>query len=157
MTDETDPVDPEHGDDGHMGIHCGECAEKSGVVNEEWTNPQGYPEPEVVDWRLKSDHHNHGEKGHIGYRCGQCAQLSKETVYITRDSVDYWQNLQIDWQEACDIIMSEFQQDVQDHFPDHLPANCQDCPVQGSLPEKPLPPVERSLKQIQSAEAAAQK
>jgi len=135
----------EHGEDGHTGFRCLECAEQSGIVI---TSER--PLAAQVDWAKKSDQHNHGEIGHIGYRCGMCAQLSDKTVRITRNSIDYWQTVQIEWQEECDEIMAKFQRDVQTHFPDHQPANCKSCPVQGILPEKPLPPIERALKQIQS-------
>jgi len=92
----------------------------------------------------------HGVFGHIGYRCRQCAYLSLETNSIAGDSGEYWQNKQIDWQEDCDTIMAEFDQAVMDHFPVHLPVNCQTCPIRGELPAKPMPPIERSMGKLDS-------
>lgn len=115
-------------------------------MNSVYSNSKYAPAAEV-DWQKKSDSHNHGEIGHIGYRCGQCAQESAHSVGITENSVDYWQTKQLEWQEECDGIMAKFQQDVQDHFPDHLPVNCQGCPTQDTLPPKPMPAIERALKQ----------
>lgn len=107
------------------------------------------PPPEVVDWEKKHDQADHGAPGHIGFRCGQCAQDSTDhSVAITDHHIDYWQTKQIDWQEACDVVMRAFDQAVEDHFPEHQPQGCQTCPVMGDLPEKPSPPYERALGQI---------
>lgn len=104
-----------------------------------------YPPAEIVDWEKKSDAHNHGEIGHIGYRCGQCAQISGKTVGITKNTIDYWQTKQIEWQEECDYLQVQFDQEMSDHLPVHLPQNCQTCPSATPMPPKPLPPIERAL------------
>lgn len=102
---------------------------------------------EIDDYQKKSAQGaEHGTLGHNGFRCGQCAGLSSDSKITANDhGVDYFQNKQIGWQEECDVIMSQFQTDVADHFPDHLPQNCQTCPVKPDLPPKPMPPIERSL------------
>lgn len=85
----------------------------------------------------------HGQPGHTGYKCGQCARESLNMVEYTPNSREYWQNLQINWQESIDGIMSDFDASVAAHFPVHQPQNCQTCPVKPVLPEKPNPPTER--------------
>lgn len=90
----------------------------------------------------------HGDPGHGGYRCGECAQRSTNQVRIHPNSGDYWQTKQIEWQEACDVIFRQFDDAVAAHFPSHLPQNCPDCPAKPILPEKPIVPSDRALKQI---------
>lgn len=108
-------------------------------------NPRGYPPPHVVDWEKKSDKYNHGELGHIGYRCGKCAIESGNSISLNTHGVDHWQDKQIAWQEECDVIMSQFQTDVAEHFPNHTSSKYCNCPDKPVLPVKPAPPVERSL------------
>lgn len=89
----------------------------------------------------------HGVDGHIGWRCGICALMNPNAVVISPNSGDFWQNKQIHWQEACDIVFRAYDDAVADHFPVHMPQNCGFCPTKPHLPPKPVPPVERSLKQ----------
>jgi len=96
---------------------------------------------------------DHGVPGHLGYRCVQCARVAETRVEITQDSTGYWQGKQISWQEDCDEIMTQFDEDVAIHFPIHIPAvatgsnvgesRCTTCPVKPILPVKPNPPIER--------------
>ncbi len=90
---------------------------------------------------------DHGQPGHKGVCCGQCARLSVSQVQAAPTGGDHWQNKQIEWQESCDKIFRIFDDAVADHFPDHLPVNCEACPTPPDLPVKPLPPVERSIAQ----------
>ncbi len=85
----------------------------------------------------------HGADGHTGFRCGECALESPEVVKAVPSSADYWQDKQIAWQEQIDILMREFDVDMSDHLPNHLPVNCTTCPRPKALPTKPLPPQER--------------
>lgn len=101
------------------------------------------PSAAIVDYEKKRDHYAHGVEGHTGFRCGLCAGDSKVSVQISEHGVDHWQNKQIQWQEECDKIMVAFDVAVSNHFPNHLPANCQECPVSPELPEKPTQPFER--------------
>jgi len=90
----------------------------------------------------------HGVQGHVGHRCGPCAYLATEhIVEISPTGPDHWQNLQLSWQEDCDVIFRQFDDAVAAHFPQHLPANCPDCPETPPLPPKPIPPVERATAQ----------
>lgn len=89
----------------------------------------------------------HGVEGHIGYRCGQCAQQSDVVILLADSGGDYWQNLQLKWQEECDIVQNTFDTAVATHFPDHQPYDCASCPVPGKMPVKPNPPAERAIKQ----------
>lgn len=89
----------------------------------------------------------HGVDGHLGYRCYQCSQISGAMIQLADPGGDYWQNLQLLWQEQCDIVQNEFDASVATHFPDHQPYNCKGCPVPGEMPTKPLPPAERAVAQ----------
>jgi len=89
----------------------------------------------------------HGVVGHIGYRCYQCAQLSGVMIQLADNSGEYWQNLQLLWQEECDVVQNTFDDAVATHFPNHQPYNCESCPVPGEMPVKPLPPAERAVRQ----------
>lgn len=106
-----------------------------------------YPSAAIADWDAKGGQYEHGVDGHTGYKCGACALLSVVRVAATSHSVDYYQTKQLEWQEECDVIMGQFDLDVAAHFPLHKAVNCQECPVTGILPTKPVPPVERALKQ----------
>jgi len=55
----------------------------------------------------------------------------------------WWQRQQIRWQEECDVIFRQFDNDVAAHFPQHLGPNCSNCPTPPPMPEKPKPPFER--------------
>lgn len=85
----------------------------------------------------------HGFPDHTGYRCSQCAMLSDNAIVIEQTSGDHWQSKQIKWQEECDIIFKQFDEDVAAHFPVHLPQNCTTCPQPPQLPVKPIQPFER--------------
>lgn len=108
------------------------------------------PSAAIVDWNLLFDRFPHGENGHSGFRCGQCASRGS---LITDHGIDHWQNKQLEWQEACDVIMAAFDVAVAEHFPYHIPAvasgpnmgtpRCDDCPEKPVLPEKPVQPFER--------------
>lgn len=106
-----------------------------------------HPSAAIADWEAKSGAFEHGTEGHKGYRCGQCAMLAPTRVSATNHSVDYYQTKQLEWQEKCDVIMAQFDSDVAAHFPKHKAVKCLSCPKTGKLPEKPIPPVERALKQ----------
>lgn len=106
-----------------------------------------YPPSAIVDWKAKGGGNEHGTTVHQGYKCGQCAAESGNPIAATDHSVDYYQSKQISWQEECDVIMRKFDSDVAAHFPLHKAVNCPDCPMPTILPPKPVPPVERSLKQ----------
>ena len=86
---------------------------------------------------------DHGVDGHSGYKCGQCALASGRAVVVYPDTLDFWQDLQIAWQEDCDVIFAAFDDSVATHFPNHLAVNCKSCPVKPKLPVKPEPPNER--------------
>ncbi len=90
---------------------------------------------------------DHGEPGHKGVYCGKCAQLSSVQVQAAPTGGDHWQNLQIKWQEDCDVVFRTFDDAVADHFPDHAPVNCDTCPVPPELPGKPIRPEERAIAQ----------
>jgi len=104
-----------------------------------------YPTAAHEAFALQSDV-PHNVNGHTGFRCIECARESPVMVSIVDDGGDYWQNVQIQWQEECDKVMSAFDEAVAIHFPVHQPQNCQTCPVKPILPEKPNPPVERRHK-----------
>ncbi len=105
--------------------------------------------------RESSHHHEdlmmneppHGEPGHGGYKCSECAQEGKNQVRIHPNTGDYWQTKQIEWQEQCDVIFRQFDDDVAAHFPQHLPRGCENCPEPPELPPKPIVPVERAMQQ----------
>lgn len=100
----------------------------------------------IWDFQKRSDGLAHGEEGHNGFRCGICARESPGMLAITDHGIDYWQDKQLEWQEECDMVMSQFDSDVADHFPVHRPGDptC-DCPLKPTLPMKPNPPFERAL------------
>lgn len=108
-----------------------------------------YPNSAIVDWEAKVGILEHGVTGHTGYRCGACALLAPTQVGATTHSVDYYQTKQIEWQEECDEIMGAFDLAVAEHFPKHKAVKCRTCPKPSALPEKPIPPVERALKQVE--------
>jgi len=95
----------------------------------------------------------HGLDGHIGFRCLECARVAIDGMTaVESSSQDYWQNLQLDWQEECDILQSKFDKDVTAHLPFHIPPKlfgstvipqCKSCPIPAALPLKPNPPKER--------------
>lgn len=89
----------------------------------------------------------HGVVGHQGYRCYQCAHQSGITIQLAETGGDYWQNLQLAWQEECDVLQNKFDAEVAAHFPDHFPIGCQTCPTTFEMPVKPLPPAERAVRQ----------
>jgi len=91
----------------------------------------------------------HGTEGHVGAYCGQCGALASVVIQLGPTGGDHWQSVQIAWQEQCDTIFRDFDNAVADHFPEHLPQNCDGCPdaSQWKLPEKPIQPIERSIAQ----------
>ncbi len=89
----------------------------------------------------------HGDDGHRGYRCYQCAQASGVMIQLATNSGEYWQNLQLLWQEKCDELQNKFDLDVATHWPNHKPIGCETCPVVYEMPNKPLPPAERAVGQ----------
>ena len=93
----------------------------------------------------------HGVEGHIGLRCYQCAFQSGITVQLAATGGSYWQNLQLQWQEECDVVQNTFDEAVATHFPNHKPYDCDSCPVPGKMPIKPLPPAERAVNQNASS------
>jgi len=102
----------------------------------------------IQDFQKKSDGLAHGEEGHNGWRCGLCARESLNQVSANTHGVDYWQDKQLAWQEACDRVMAKFDEDVAEHFPNHQPQGCTNCPVREVLPIKPNPPFERVLGKV---------
>lgn len=103
-----------------------------------------FPNAAVEEFSHNSDV-EHGMEGHKGFRCLECARISPNMIGIVSDGGDYWQNKQIAWQEECDVVFRAFDDAVAAHFPNHLPQNCQSCPVPPALPERPNPPAERRL------------
>lgn len=91
--------------------------------------------------------HEHGHPDHEGLRCAECALMSPNACIIHPSSGDYWQDLQIKWQEQCDVIFRRFDDAVAAHFPDHQPQGCMSCPPKPILPVKPTMPFERALEQ----------
>lgn len=91
----------------------------------------------------------HGVPGHHGYLCRQCAFLSEITVQAAPTGADHWQNLQIAWQEDCDIVFRQHDVDTWQHMSSgtHQPVNCLLCPVPPVMPVKPEPPYERAIGQ----------
>jgi len=94
----------------------------------------------------------HGDEGHIGYRCYQCAQVSTVRVLLQPNSGDYWQTMQINWQEQCDLLQHEYDVAVGEHYKVHIPAmldanNECECPIPPDMPPKPIMPAERALSQ----------
>jgi len=89
----------------------------------------------------------HDTEGHIGYRCYQCSQESGTTIRLAANSGEYWQNVQLEWQEKCDDLQNQYDAMVAAHFPIHLPVNCEDCPSPLQMPPKPVPPSERAFRQ----------
>lgn len=96
---------------------------------------------------------SHGVDGHSGYRCYQCALISPGLVMIAVAGGDYWQNLQLSWQEECDKLQNLYDDAVALHFPIHIDSRllgkdetC-DCPKPQQMPPKPIPPAERSVTQ----------
>lgn len=112
-----------------------------------------YPTPAELDYSKNRDHYAHGVAGHSGWRCGDCAREAVNVTKVAVHGVDYWQNQQIAWQEECDKLQVEFDVRVADHFPEHLPQNCELCPSAPIMPAKPFPPVERALTQLKKNEA----
>jgi len=96
-----------------------------------------------VEWYEKISDLPHNMNGHTGHRCIECARESENPISTESDSGDYWQNKQLAWQEECDVIMAKFDREVAIHFPAHMPMNCTTCPMTGTLPPKPNPPIER--------------
>ncbi len=95
----------------------------------------------------RQDNPDHGFDGHLPYVCGECAKLAPNRSLISPTTGDHWQTLQINWQEQCDIAFRAFDDEVAAHFPEHLPVGCQDCPDKPILPDKPIQPYERSIRQ----------
>jgi len=89
----------------------------------------------------------HGDDGHIGFRCYACAQISDTSILLADDSVDYWQNLQLNWQEQCDLLQNKYDNDIASHFPNHVAIGCEECPKPYAMPLKPIAPAERAFKQ----------
>lgn len=110
--------------------------------NDVWDTDHKYPNADVEWWTLVEDV-PHNINGHTGWRCLECARDSGTMNAIESDGGDYWQNKQLGWQEACDVLMAGFQVAVADHFPNHRPFGCVTCPEAPELPVKPNPPVER--------------
>ncbi len=100
---------------------------------------------ESPDFRVPDP--EHGGPDHLGVYCGYCALLSGVQVQAAPTGGDHWQNLQLRWQEECDIVFRAFDDAVADHFPDHEPVNCDTCPSPPNLPEKPVRPIERAIAQ----------
>jgi len=119
------------------------------LKNDSWSRGV-HPEERPTAYQL-SDLDNDGAHGsdgvHSGYRCYQCAQQSGSSILLASDSGEYWQNKQLDWQEECDVIQSNFDLEVANHFPLHLAIDCKSCPKTGVMPKKPEPPAERALGQ----------
>lgn len=102
-----------------------------------------YPPAADIDWAKHFGSSEHGTDDHYGFRCPECAALSKVPIQLIDRHVDYWQNVQISWQEDCDKIMAKFDEAVADHFREHTGPQCQTCPEKSVLPPKPLPVFER--------------
>lgn len=106
-----------------------------------------HPDERPTSYELELDDVNHGVDGHIGFRCYQCSQISGTTIRAADNSGEYWQNLQLDWQEKCDELQNQYDRMVAAHFPVHLPVSCPDCPSPLQMPPKPVPPAERAIRQ----------
>lgn len=106
-----------------------------------------YPSAAIVDWEKKKEKAPHGEPGHNGYRCILCAEQSPSRVAATDHSLDHWQTQQIDWQEQCDKLQIEFDEEVSSHFPEHKPQGCTSCPTPPEYPPKPTRPIDRAASQ----------
>ena len=111
---------------------------------------QGIHDDEKPTAFQQSDEANevpHGAEGHKGFRCYQCAQYSEARILLADNSGEYWQNLQLNWQEKCDVLQNKFDNDVATHWPNHKPIGCDTCPVVYPMPTKPIPPAERAIAQ----------
>lgn len=104
------------------------------------------PDSQILDFE-RHQSPGHGAEGHTGYRCGSCAAESGVAILAAPDTGNYWQNLQIAWQEQCDILFNQFDDAVATHFPLHTGPGCKTCPTKPEMPPKPIKPNERALKQ----------
>lgn len=113
--------------------------------------------PKNCAWCLREhigDEHmtdpQHGAPGHIGFRCPICAAESPNAVLIETTSGDAWQTKQIKWQEACDVVYRQFDDDNAAHWKEHKARDCLTCPVieDYPMPVKPQMPLDRVNKQL---------
>lgn len=98
-------------------------------------------------FQMEPEDVTHGVEGHIGYKCGQCAREAPVVIQLADSGGEYWQNLQLLWQEECDVLQNSFDADVAAHFPNHKPIGCTECPTPFAMPVKPNPPSERAVRQ----------
>lgn len=115
---------------------------EDGGQNDIWDTDHKYPNAQV-EWYSDIADMDHGINGHTGWRCLECARDGEQMNAVESDGGDYWQNKQIAWQEDCDNLIVGFNEQVADHFPDHRPFGCVNCPVAPLMPAKPNPPIER--------------
>lgn len=131
----------------HEGLTCRE---------DHWEAPPSKPMDERLDpddWSLFAESTPHGIEGHTGWRCRQCAMESQTVSLIASDTGEYWQNMQLAWQEECDRLQNEYDDANAKHLlEDHVPKilrgkdeTC-NCPVPAQMPIKPNPPAERAWK-----------
>lgn len=114
-----------------------------------WTN-RIYDEDRQSSYQLDRASGNrmtaHGEPGHTGWKCIGCAMEAPTVVSVFPPyDDDAWQDVQLKWQEECDVLQNE----KIDHLPDHTPAKgpchprSRKCVIYTQQPEKPVKQFER--------------
>lgn len=119
--------------------------------NGKWTN-RIYNEDRQTSYEIDRSKGNrktvHGEPGHTGWKCAECGMEAGTVVsaFPPHDD-DHWQDVQLKWQEECDVLHSAKINHLPSHQPNNTSSICsvlrEECVLYRPDPTKPIKQFER--------------